>query len=82
MASAVRRNKTGNVRIQVNTEILWCDHCRGGKAICITYFECMFVVLVILHAMRTRHSHLWHGRLYNVFPHYLTKGTLFEQESY
>jgi len=31
------------------------NHCCSGKAINITYSECVFVALVILHAKRTRH---------------------------
>jgi len=60
--------------------MLSCDHCCSGKAICITYSECMFVVLAIRHAIRTRHRHLYPGRLYNNFPHHLTKGTFFRKE--
>jgi hypothetical protein len=59
--------------------MLSCDHYCSRKAICITYFECMFVVLVIRHAIRMRHCHLRPGRLYNIFPYYLTKGTIFEK---
>jgi hypothetical protein len=34
-------------------------HFSRGKAITITYCECVSVVLVIEHATRMRHSHLW-----------------------
>jgi len=30
-------------------------HCCSGQTISITYSECVFVALVIQHAMRTRH---------------------------
>jgi len=40
----------------------------------------MFAALAIRHAIRTRHCHLCPGRLYNFFPHYLTKGTIFEKK--
>jgi len=51
-ALAPNHNKTGNVRISIT---LRCVHAtsRHGKAKSITYSECMFVVLVIQHAMCT-----------------------------
>jgi len=33
-----------------------CNHCCSGKAIGITYFECVSVAIVIQHAMRMRHT--------------------------
>jgi len=38
-----------------NTEALSCKHCCSGKAISIIYSECVFVALVIQHAMHMRH---------------------------
>jgi hypothetical protein len=37
-----------------NIEARWCKHFCCGKAISITYSECVFVALVIQHAMRMR----------------------------
>jgi hypothetical protein len=39
----------------------------------------MFVDFVIQHTMRMHHivCHLWPAQLYNIFPHYLLKGTIF-----
>jgi hypothetical protein len=41
---------TYNVAIEAST----CNHCDNGKARNITYSECVFVALVIQHAMRMR----------------------------
>jgi hypothetical protein len=48
-----------------------CDHCCSGKAVSITYCECVFVAWGIHHAKRMRHIvNLWRVWLYNIFPHY------------
>ena len=41
--------------VRRNIESRSCDHCRRGKAIGITYSECVFVALVIQHVKRMRH---------------------------
>ena len=33
--------------VQRTTELRWCNHCHNGKAISITYFQCVFVALDI-----------------------------------
>jgi hypothetical protein len=38
-----------------NVETRSCNHCCNGKAINITYFECVFVALNIQHEMRVHH---------------------------
>jgi hypothetical protein len=40
--------------VQRNLEARSCNHCCSGKAISITYCECVSVALGILHAMRMR----------------------------
>jgi hypothetical protein len=40
--------------VQSNTEAPSSTHCCSGKVLSITYFECVFVALVIQHAMRMR----------------------------
>ena len=42
------------MHVQLNTEARSCKHCCHGKAISITYSECVFVALVTQHAMRMR----------------------------
>ena len=41
--------------LRSNIEARPCNNCCSGKAINITYSECVFVALVIQHAMRMRH---------------------------
>ena len=40
--------------VQRDTEVRWCNHCHSGKAISITYSECVFLDLGIQHATRIR----------------------------
>jgi hypothetical protein len=50
------------------------------KAISVTYSECLFVALGIRPAMRMRPSAMWPVQVYNIFPRYLTNGTIFENK--
>jgi len=48
--------RTGSVyKYKQNIEARSCRHCYRGKAISITYSECLFVSAVLQHAMRVRH---------------------------
>ena len=49
---AASNKKIGSVH---NAEARSCVHCCSRKSICITYSECVFVALVIQHAMCMRH---------------------------
>ena len=52
-------NNIGKTReamyVQRNTATRSCHHRCSGKAVCTTYSACVFVALVIQHAMRMRH---------------------------
>ena len=56
-------------------------HCFSGKARSITYSECVCCSLSYpacnAHAS---YCHLWSVQLYNIFPQYLIKGTIWGQE--
>ena len=54
-----------------NNEQRSCNHFCSGKAISITYSQCLSVSLVTQHAMRMRHFILssWPVRLYGVSRH-------------
>ena len=57
-----------------------CNHWSNGKAINITYYECIFVALDIQRAMRMYQSHLWPVRLCQTFTHYLINCTIIEHK--
>ena len=61
---------TGNIR---NIKARSCHHCYCGKAISITYSECVSVALFMQHATRIRHTVISAARLYDIFPYYLIK---------
>ena len=60
------------------------NHCCSGKAINITYCECVFVALGIQHRVRSAvlYFHLWAVRLHNIFTRHLINGTIFRKKSY
>jgi hypothetical protein len=55
------------------------NDCCGGKAISVTYSECELIALDIQYAMRMLHIVMWPAPFYNIFPHYLINGMIFEK---
>jgi hypothetical protein len=56
------------------------NNCCRGKAIRITYSDCVFVASVIQHAIaHVQYSHLWPVRLNRIFSYYIIKGAIFEK---
>jgi hypothetical protein len=57
------------------------NHFCRGKAISMTYCDCVSVALVVQHTMRNApYCHLWPLLPYHIFPHYLKNGTIFGKE--
>jgi len=75
MMMMIMMNKVSNVHAMFN-EACWCNHYRSGRSIIITYYECVFVALGVLHAMRMGHIIMWPLRVYRIFPNYLIKGAI------
>jgi hypothetical protein len=73
-------SKTGNVRVNVTSRSVRATILQW-KAISITYFKCVFVALSIQHENSLRHLFIC-GLVESTifFPHYLTKGRIFEKK--
>jgi hypothetical protein len=60
-------------------EVRWSNICCRGKVVIITYSECVFVASIIQRA-KCMHRDMWSASVclaVHIFPHYLTKGTIF-----
>jgi hypothetical protein len=66
--------------VQGNNEARTCKHCCSRKAISITYYEFVFVVLGIQHEMHRRYIVMCLAPLYTIFPHYLISGMSLEKK--
>jgi len=61
-----------------NNEGRSCNHCCSGKAVIVTYSECVSVALGIQHEItHAPYCYLWPAWLYNIFTHYIINGTIF-----
>jgi len=77
----LKETKRQTVYLKRNTEVRSCNHCYRGKTISIAYSECVFVAIVIQHAMRMRHIIICGlAPLQYFFPHYLINDTIFGKE--
>jgi hypothetical protein len=66
-----RMHKRVNVYINV-TQARSHIHCCSGRAISITYYECVFVALGIQHAMRMHHILICDMSGYAIFFHIIS----------
>ena len=67
--------------IQRNNEARPCNHCYRGKAISVTYRECVFEAFGIQHVKRTRHIVICGLPGSTIFFHIITKSdTILEKE--
>jgi hypothetical protein len=76
--SRQRREKYRQCTYEVTLGARSHNNCRRGKAVSITYCECVSVALVIcmLTAYALLCCHLWPVRFSHTFPYYITKGTI------
>jgi len=67
--------------VKRNIEARSESHCCRGKSLSITYYELEFLALGILREIRMRHMVTCSlSRFWNIFTHYLIKGTVFEKK--
>jgi len=62
--------------VEHNSESHLCNHCCSGKAISITYSECVFVGIVSSMQCVCTLCHLWPARFNSIFPCNLINSTI------
>ena len=78
----MRINRDRLCTYKSNIEARSRNHCWGGKAVNITYSECVSVALVMQHVECMRHlfyCHLWPVWLCHISPHYVINDTIVGQ---
>ena len=73
----------GTINVWRNNEARSRNHCCRGKAISITYSDCVFLALGIYHAMSMRRVNidcLRPLRLCSIFLYYYTSNTILEEK--
>jgi len=68
--------------VQCNNEVHSYNHCCSGKAISITYSECVFVVLGINHAMSMHHIFIGGLLGATIFFHVISQVAGFSKKGY
>jgi hypothetical protein len=66
--------------VQRDTEARSCNRCCSGKEINTAYSECVFVAIGIQYVTHAPYCHRWPALLYNILPHFLINGTIFEKK--
>jgi hypothetical protein len=69
------------VCVQRNIEARSCDNCCSGKVMSITQHVCICSLRYPAYNAHEPYRHLWPASFYNIFPHNLRNGKIFEREN-
>ena len=64
-----------------NMVVPYGNHCYSGKAVSVTYCECVCSLSYPASNAFAPYCHMWPAPLYNIFPHYLINDTIFEKKN-
>jgi hypothetical protein len=79
LLDTVFTNTIGDVHI-THLSGSFAQKCRRGKAISVTYYECVCSLKYPACSAYAPYSHLWLARPYNIFQHYLINDTILEKQ--